>query len=258
MKKELSYRDVYLNFTKGEFSLEDYPQDSFSQSNEATCLLALQAAVKHDTKLAQKVISTIDFDELHKTERFLYLEVQVITSYFIGNFKDAKQFSEQAITLNSRAFFSLFTLARLHIRENDFETGISYYKSLLDVYPNSNGALLDLAKAIVLNKGSYQEVFKYIRQAKSSLRRSLYLFLIPFGKPFIRLLWAIVAILAFSIPDIGTKLFLLSTIVIILVFTITLIKIKLDILIITRLLFIQLGNTLLWLIIWAASKQSAL
>ena len=254
MKKEIPYQVVYLNFTKGNFSLEESLQEELIKNNEGICITALQAALKHDTKLSQEFISKVNPDELSEAENFLYFEVQGITAYFSNNFKDAKKFSKQAIALNPQAFFAMFTLARIFIRERDFETGISYYKSLLDKYPDSSGALLDLAQVTILNKGGYQEALRYVKSAERSLRRLLYLLLIPFGKTFVRLLWAIMAVLVFSIPGIGTIFFLISTVAVISALIATFTKIKFDALIISRLAFIQLGNTLLWFLMWMASK----
>lgn len=244
---------LYDNLVLGDYEIEIIAGEHLQDDKGLYCYLALASALKRDLHGSYQNLSFVQEVELSDLDRSVCLEAKAVVYYFSGNFNDVEEHAKQALELSQRAFFARYLLARLATWKRDFGLGIEYYRTILEFYPQHSSTLLDLAEALIASKGNYREILGYVAQAKVSLRRTMYLVLIPLGKPLARLLWAFTTLALFSIPKIGTFLFGLISILIVLAGIITLIRVKWDALIISRLVGLQGVTTLVWLLTWIAS-----
>jgi tetratricopeptide (TPR) repeat protein len=242
---------LYDNIVLGNYK---YVEELLWSSNNTNkdCYLALVHALQRDIYTAKKCLMQINETDLSEIERLVYLEAKVVTSYLSGSLKETEKYAEQALSLNDRAFFARSLLARVLTWRKEFDLALEHYKSLLEMYPLDGGVLLDLAFCLIA-KGDYQESIGYVRKAKKSFRRSMYLLLIPLKKTSVRLLLALVILLLFLTP-IGASLFAWMSLLILLGIVITLLRLGLDPLIITRLISLQVIITGMWLVSWIISK----
>lgn len=248
-------KKVYDSLVSGNYELGEAAAGEYLPDNQGlSCLSALLLALQRDLKQCEQRLSFIQEEGLSEWDYSTCLEARVVVAYFSGNFSDMEKLAEKVLELNQDAFFARLFLARLKAWKRDLISAIALYRMLLEQYPQHSSVLLDLAEALIGNKGNYREILEYVRMAKWSYRRNMYLLLIPLGQPFIRLVWVISALAIFSIPQVGTYSFMLLSLVTIFAVLMTLIKIRLDTLIISRLIFLQIGNTLLFLLIWFVSK----
>ncbi|MCG2787880.1 MAG: hypothetical protein L6461_22550 [Anaerolineae bacterium] len=247
MSTELKNK-LYLQLVHGNYEIGNDIVEQAKFDTELNCILFLASVGKK--RLIYKCQPLLSENQAWRTDNnsAVCYEAKAVAAYIQGDLENAHNHSSQALELNSNAFFPRAILSEMAINERDYKNGIRYYREILDIYPSHNNTLLNLANVLLLAKGDYDEILSYVKKSKKSLRRDLYLFLIPFGKPFARFIWLFIALPLFLIPVVGNYIFLLLTIVLVAIGLVTLKKIGLDVLIITRLFALQIISTLIWML----------
>lgn len=199
---------------------------------------ALQAAILKDFTKANIYISKVDRKSLTDVEDALILEAKALISYGRVEFESAREFAQEAIQKNDKLFFSYSILGITSEFNRKFADAMIYYKIILETYPEHNNTLLNMARTMLILKQNYKDILKIVRACKPSLRRNLYLYLIPFGKPLLRIIFFILTLI-FFVSTWGNILFysLLVSTLALLIYSI--LKLGADFLILTRIILLQ-------------------
>ena len=240
----------------GNYEIPIELNENLQNDNSIHSYLALAAALKKKISESQRHIAFVRESELSNSDYLVYLEAKVVINYFLGNWVKVQQYAREALSISERAFFSRVILARYLTWNKRFPEAEEHYKILLEIYPLDSNVLLDFAFFVLVSKKDDRESLNYVLRAKKSFRRNMYLLLIPLKKISIRLLIMGIAWMLFSMPTIGTFLFVMLSMLILVGAVLTLMKGGFDHLIITRLISLQVLLTGMWFVVLLISNSN--
>jgi tetratricopeptide (TPR) repeat protein len=210
------------------------------------CHLALYYASRKEVDKAQKVLNLISKEQTNHSCSLLS-ETNALVYLFLKEYNAAKACALEALKENPKSVFSQWVLARIELLYKEYSRAIQHYHKILDISPNSDTTLLNIAEAYILKK-DFKAAREYLAKVKSSTRKMLYSFFIPFGYIGVRVLWMITvfALLAIN-PSLFILIYTLTTIALVSIFIKWGIQ-QGDILLFRSTLFIQSINSIFFMI----------
>lgn len=181
------------------------------------CYLALYYASRKEVDKARSVLSRIQ-QEQTKHSCPVISETNALAYLFLKEFNAAKACALEALEENSKSIFSYWVLARIELLYKEYSNAIQYYQKILEISPNSDTITLNIAEAYTLKK-DFKIALEHLARAKSSTRKTLYSFFIPFGYLSVRVLWmaAVFALLIIN-PYLFIFVYALTTIALVYIF----------------------------------------
>jgi tetratricopeptide (TPR) repeat protein len=243
---------IYENFVykHDTVEIERIVNENIKDDDVLNSYMALGLALKRNLPAALQKLSLVKESELSGLAIAVYFEAKAVISYFQGNMDELKKYAMTTLDINENAFFARLYLARNEIFNRNYESAINLNRKILELYPGQSAALLNLAEALFLNKGKYEEIINYIKQAKWSFRRIMYyLIMLLFRKSALfSFFWIMFIFFLFAFSASPTGIFLAITLLVVLTGIFTLLKLRLDVIIISYLLLFQIIITLFWLL----------
>lgn len=145
-------------------------------------------------------------------------EANSIIHLYLKELSASKSYALDALKQDSESVYSYWVLARIALIDKNYSDAIKYYENIINLFPGSDTTVLNIAEANILSR-NYKVAKEYIDKAKTSTRKRLYLFFLPFRYFWVRLIWvvAMIAILAVN-PYWFVFLYILATISLLYVF----------------------------------------
>ncbi len=220
---------------------ETLTHDELAAAGEhSLCYSALLYASRKNAAEAQKIL--VQLNEKHPDHSCSFvLETRSLIHTLSREFNAAREFALSALVQNPEALFAYSILARLAIFEKKYSEAVQNYKKILDYYPQSDTAVLNLAETYFLSK-NLKEAKRYIDMAKPSTRTKLYKFFLPFSYLRTRLLWIVLIIASFSNLYLFLSLYFLVTAILVYLFVKYGYK-KGDLVIVRHTFYIQAAHT---------------
>lgn len=196
--------DVYKRIWLKDGTLT--PQEVEEIDGHDLCYVALLHAREHKITDAQNALKMIDEgrpDHLCP----IILEAQALNYLFLREYNAARAFALDALQKQPEAVFSFWVLAQIELIKRKYTNAVEYLRKILELYPESDKSILDIAEALALGK-DYKASQQYLEMAKPSIRKKLYIFFIPFFRYWVlRLLWVVII---FALIAVSPYLFIVS------------------------------------------------
>jgi tetratricopeptide (TPR) repeat protein len=207
--------------------------------------LALAYALQRNLKRSREILDL----SIAKSERTIQpskirCEAQLILLEYLGKKVDAEKLAIQILQNYPESYFSHSFLANLAITNREYHNALSHYNKILEVYPEHDKVILNIAMTMVLNKNKYNDALMYRQRARPSFRRTMQLMFIPLGNKLVRFLWLVTIVSLFLIPHVGSYIFagLIAILLILLFFSLR----KVDIVVTTRIIFLLFSTMLIF------------
>lgn len=156
--------------------------------NLSPCLLALIYAIKNKNNQAKEILKTINNRlELDTIDQLACEEAELAINSTEADSIDMLLQAEKIVKIYQDAAIANYFLAKNTMKQRKWDKALGYYMNAMRICPDNDGLLLDVAKVLFFLKKS-SEAMDYVKRATPSLRQRLYLFLIPLGKPVVRVI----------------------------------------------------------------------
>lgn len=210
-----------------------------SQGKISKSLLSLAYATFGKINQSEHILSSLD----QSTKDLFELETKMLLLLYRRKRIEATTLAMDILDKYPKAAFARYFMATDAIRKKRPEESANHCKIFLEYYPKHDNVTLQLAEALAYMK-KYEQSLEYVKQCKPSLKRRLYLVLIPSVLPQNRFILVLAGILA---SVVGLPMFVLDFMLLTLFLGIVISVLKYKgTLIPTRLFYLAIMITISW------------
>lgn len=207
------------------------------------CLLALVYAIQNKTKQAEEIL--LDIKGLSYNSMIDQLaceEAEMVIASLRAETSSALARATKIVETYPNAAIANYFVAHNASRQRRWDVALKHYQDILYLYPDNDGILLDIAKALFfLKKNSI--ALDYAKRAKASLRQRLYKILIPLGRPIPRVMALLVIFGLFVFTGLSPFIYIGF---IVLMGTVFGANFRKDLLISSSALYLAIFGTIIW------------
>ncbi|MFZ5883756.1 MAG: tetratricopeptide repeat protein [Chloroflexota bacterium] len=214
------------------------------------CLLALVYAIQNKTKQAEEILLDARGRNCDAIDQLACEEAEMIIAFAKTGTSSALAKATKIIESHSNAAVAHYFVAQNALQQRMWDVALKHYQNILQLYPDNDGLLLDIAKVLFFLKKN-NTALDYAQRAKPSLRQKMYKILIPLGRPIPRVTALLAIFGLFVITGVNPFIYIWLIVLMGIVFFANFRK---DMLISSSALYLATFSTIIWLFIhWVKS-----
>jgi len=205
------------------------------------CLLALAYSIQGKIKQAKEILDISSQNDSDVIDCMACEETEMLISVKMMTPSTLER-AEKIIEAYPNAAIANYFISQDALKRKKWSVALMHYQNIARVYPDCDGLLLDIAKALFLLKKS-DSALEYTKRAKISLRQVLYRILIPLGKPLPRIVMLLTIFLLLAATGFNVYVYIgLVTLIVVGFFA----SFRRDVLISSAFLYLGTFSTLIW------------
>lgn len=209
------------------------------------CLLALVYAVQNKTRHVKEILEANGRNYPDAIDQLACEEANMILISVKTGPSSALDLAAKIVEKHHNAAIANYFIAQNALKQHKWDIAFEHYQNIIEIYPDNDGLLLDVAEVLVFQKKS-SIALKYVESAKVSLRQRLYKILIlSLGKPLSRVMTLLVISGLFVITGLNAYVYIGFLAMMSVGF---LASFKRDLLVSSSIIYLTAFGTIIWLL----------